>query len=100
MFSKPEVQKAFAPYVVVQLYTDTVPREFYKAEVGQDVARRTADAQENVTFGRQVFGTLQLPLYVVLEPRLDGKIDIMGAYKGRAVITDPAPFIEFLKNPQ
>jgi hypothetical protein len=99
VFSKAEVQKAFEPYTVVQLYTDTVPREFYKPGIGDDVDRRKADAQENVNFGRQVFGSLQLPLYVVLEPRLDGKIDIVAAYKGPPVV-DPATFIEFLKNPQ
>ncbi len=100
MFSKPEVQKWMKPYLVVQLYTDTVPAEFYAPGTPHDPARREADAKEiNVPFMQDAFGTLQLPLYVIIEPRTDGRIDVVGTYaEGR--IMDEAGFIEFLKNPK
>ncbi|MSQ95323.1 MAG: hypothetical protein EXR98_12300 [Gemmataceae bacterium] len=103
MFSKPNVAKLFEPYIVVQLYTDTVPKEFYAPEVQagftKDLSRLAADAKQvNVTFQRKVFGTEELPLYVVLEPELDGTIRTLGAFQGR--IFDEQKFIDFLRNPQ
>jgi hypothetical protein len=100
VFSKPEVQKWFKPYLIVQLYTDIVPAEFYAPPIASDVRRREADAQDiNVAFMQRAFDSLQLPLYVILEPTADGRVDVVGAYAEGRIMDEPA-FIEFLKNPK
>jgi thiol:disulfide interchange protein DsbD len=51
----------------------------------------------NLVFQRKFFSE-QLPLYVVLEPQLDGRIRIVGVYdEGR--INNEVLFAEFLKHP-
>src|SRR5262249_8534277 len=48
VFSKPEMQKLFQPYMFVQIYTDTIPKRFYapeiRSELGGDESRNVADA--------------------------------------------------------
>lgn len=104
MFSKPDVQKWFQPYIFTQLYTDVIPLAFYapelRSQLAKDSARQAADAQEvNVPFMQEVFGTLTLPLYAVVEPELDGRIRVVGVYD-QGLIRDEGEFIEFLKNPK
>ena len=88
----------------MQLYTDRVPNEFYSSELraqfGSDTTRQKNDAKlVNDAFLKKVFNTAQLPLYVVLEPNVDERIDVAGIYaEGR--IIDEAGFAEFLRNPK
>src|SRR5207253_2818946 len=81
VFSKPEFIKLFAPYHFVKLYTDAVPPEYYAPELARDAGRSIKDADEvNFPFRNKVFDSKQLPLYVILEPQLDGEIRILGIY--------------------
>jgi cytochrome c biogenesis protein CcdA len=104
VFSKQEIQKLLRPYTIVQVYTDTVPREFYapaiQAELANNVARSVADAEVvNQAFQRAVFDTAELPLYAVLEPQLDGKVRVVGTYDESRIRNEGA-FAEFLKDPE
>lgn len=88
----------------MQLYTDRVPNEFYSSELraqfGSDTVRQKTDAKlVNDAFLKKAFNTAQLPLYVVLEPNIDERIDVIGIYaEGR--IIDVKGFAEFLQNPK
>ena len=59
MFSRPEIKKLLDTYVVVQLYTDHVPPK---------IPQPAPTAEENKRLQSDRFGTLQLPLYVILRP--------------------------------
>jgi thiol:disulfide interchange protein len=103
VFSKPEIKRLFQPYELVQLYTDYVPNEFYspedRARFGSDLSRQRADAVEvNLSFQQAVFNTSQLPLYVILEPRLDNTILAVGVYAGGRILNEGA-FAQFLRSP-
>lgn len=102
VFSKPEFQTLFKKYTVVQIYTDTVSEKLYapelRAKFGNDTTRQEQDAKVNENFEQQGFGTLQLPLYVILEPQADGKINVVRVYdEGR--INNESAFAEFLRDP-
>lgn len=105
MFSQPEIKRLLEPYIVVQLYTDRVPNEFYAPEVRAHFAkglRRQIDDAEiaNAGFLRRVFGSIQLPLYVILEPRPDSeRIDVIGIYD-EGLINNVNAFASFLRTPQ
>jgi thiol:disulfide interchange protein len=99
VFSKTQINALFEPYIFVKLYTDTVPPQYYAKELQAEVAARAKkDADEvNLAFQRRFFDE-QLPLYVVLEPLLNGRIRIVGVYdEGR--INNEVLFAEFLKHP-
>jgi thiol:disulfide interchange protein DsbD len=103
VFTKPQIHKLFEPYLVVKLYTDTVPAEYYssevRAELARDGGRVVADAEQvNLRFQKTVFNTEQLPLYVILEPQLNEDIHVLGVYKEGRIINEAA-FIEFLSKP-
>ncbi|HMC65446.1 MAG TPA: hypothetical protein VKI65_10950 [Gemmataceae bacterium] len=102
MFSKSEFKDLFREYNLVQLYTDVVPNELYppeiRAKLGGDTVRQKADAGVNRWFQTAAFGTEQLPLYVILEPLPNGKIDIVGKYD-EGKINDEGAFAQFLKKP-
>jgi thiol:disulfide interchange protein DsbD len=95
VFVKPEVQELFGKYSLVQMYTDTIPEVFYKANPG--LTRRNLDADANQEFELSVFGTEQLPLYVILKPEPNGKTTVVGVYREGKINDEPA-FVEFLKN--
>jgi hypothetical protein len=59
---------------------------------------RQAEGEANLNFQRKVFGTEQLPLYVILEPTGGGGAKVLGVYD-EGLINDPAKFAEFLKKP-
>jgi thiol-disulfide isomerase/thioredoxin len=86
----------------VQLYTDRVPNEFYapavRAKFGNSLSRQMDDAEiGNQGFLNKVFGTIELPFYIVLEPRLeDDRVDVVGTYQG--LIGDPMAFADFLRH--
>ncbi len=103
MFSRPDIKPLFQPYLFVQLYTDIVPDEFYAPEVrakfGSSVERQEADAKDvNFEFLRKVFNNAQLPLYVILEPRLEDQVDVIAVYS-EGLINNVNQFAEFLRNP-
>jgi thiol:disulfide interchange protein DsbD len=103
VFTKPAIRKLFEPYAMVKLYTDTVPKHYYgaelRAELDRSAQRQEDDAYVNLKFQRQVFVNEQLPLYVVLEPQLDETVSVVGVYaEGR--INDEAAFAEFLREPK
>jgi thiol:disulfide interchange protein len=95
VFPRPEVRDLFKQYQLVQMYTDTIPPEFYEADPGLD--RREVDAAANLQFQKTAFGGEQLPLYVVLKPEANGKITVVGVYDEGKINNEPA-FVEFLKN--
>ena len=102
VFSKPKFRKLFEDFIVVKIYTDRVPNEYYapepRAKFGTDLSRQTEDAREvNFIFQRDVFETAQLPLYAILDVQEDGRIVILGTYdEGR--IIDEDGFERFLRD--
>lgn len=102
MFSKDDIKKLFNPFELVQLYCDDVPDRFYspqlRAEFGASRARQRMDAEVNADFQVEVFKTAQRPLYVILEPRLDGSIRAVARYD-EGKINSIASFAQFLKEP-
>ena len=103
VFSKLEFQRLFQNYIVAQIYTDVVPVDFYSPELRgkltDNAGRLDADVEVNQNFEFKAFGTLQLPLYVVLEPQTDGKILVLGPYD-EGLINNEAAFAEFLHDPK
>ncbi len=99
VFSKSQIHELFEPYIVVKLYTDTVPAKYYASDLHPDAARSESDAKQvNLVFQKRVFDDERLPLYAVLEPQLDNTIRIVGVYdEGR--INNEAIFAQFLRNP-
>jgi len=99
VFTKPEISRLLSNYLMVKIYTDTVPTEYYAPSARTDSARFGRDAKlVNLPFQKKLFDTEQLPLYVILEPLLNDHIRIVGVYdEGR--INNEAAFAEFL-NPE
>lgn len=96
VFHRPDIAATLKRYELVQLYTDNVPAHFYSSPV--DTAHRWDEGGVNSTFQDKVFGSLQLPLYVVLEPQAGGGAKVLAVYD-EGLINDPAKFAEFLKKP-
>jgi hypothetical protein len=103
VFAKLKFQKLFQNYLVAQIYTDVVPADFYSPELRgkltDNAGRLDADVEVNQNFEFKAYGTLQLPLYVVLEPQTDGKILVLGPYD-EGLINNEAAFAEFLHDPK
>lgn len=101
MFSKPEFKELFASYHLVQIYTDVVPNHLYsrrlRAKFGNSVARQEEDAEANRDFQEKAFGTEQLPLYVILEPLPNGRIEWRSYAEGK--INNEEAFARFLREP-
>jgi len=101
VFTKKEIRELLTPFRRVQLYTDKVPDEYYStAERGKftDTSRQRADALANLWFQNQAFLTEQLPLYVILRPTPDGRVERVGVYD-EGKINNVGAFAEFLKKP-
>lgn len=100
VFTKTNIALRFEEYIVVKMYTDTIPAAYYAKELQSDVGQRAEqDAKGvNLAFQKKVFGTEELPLYVIIEPQRDGKIRIVGRYN-KARIDDEADFAKWLENP-
>ncbi len=88
MFSKRSFKELLGQYVLVRLYTDTIPTP-YQADTS------TADHRK---LEKEQFGTVQLPLYVILKPRGDGDFDTIAIYD-EGKINDEEAFAKFLKEP-
>jgi thiol:disulfide interchange protein DsbD len=96
IFPLSEVQNLLREYQLVQLYTDEVPESTYAVDPGFDARRDEARANDDFKYDKQVFGTGQLPLYVVLVPEPSGKYKAE-VYKEGAINNKDA-FLAFLKN--
>ena len=96
VFIKDEIKDLFKKYRLVQLYTDTVPPQYYAN--GTSLNRQEADAAANLWFQKKAFGTEQLPLYVILEPQPGEQIRVLGVYP-EGKINDVPAFMEFLRKP-
>jgi thioredoxin-related protein len=94
VFSKAEVKEQFKRYVRVQLYTDTIPEEFYKTKVPE--SQRDKDAEANLGFQTAAFAEETLPYYVIIKPGERGTFEKVAAY-GEGKINKVDKFIEFLK---
>ena len=81
VFPRPEIKALLDRYELVKLYTDT------REQVGDT----------NKWLQEAGFGTLELPLYVILEPLDGGKIRIHGSTGGK--IQDTQAFAAFLQAP-
>lgn len=101
VFPRPEIKSLFQSYKLVQLYTDKIPDKYYapelKARFGNATSRQRADAAANLAFQKTAFDTEQLPLYVILEPRLDGTLAVLGQYT-EGKINDESAFVRFLQD--
>ena len=97
VFSKEEFKSLLRKFRLVQIYTDTIPPELY--EQPPDLGQRDDDAKlTNLEFQRKAFATEQLPLYVILKPTKEKKIDRIGVYR-EGLINNQSEFAEFLKKP-
>jgi thiol:disulfide interchange protein DsbD len=96
IFTRPEVRELFKQYQLVQLYTDTVPAEYYDRKTTDE--QREADAAANLAFQKNKFDNQQLPLYVILEPQSDGKVVTVSVYP-EGKINQVDQFVEFLRRP-
>jgi thiol:disulfide interchange protein len=95
IFPLSEVQNLLRDYERVQLYTDEVPEEFFATDPGYSVRRLEARANDDFKYDKRIFGTQQLPLYVVLVPQPSGKLKADVYQEG--AINKPTEFISFLK---
>jgi thiol:disulfide interchange protein len=96
VFTKPEVRALMQRYRLVQLYTDTVPEALYVAAPNGD--KRETDGDANRRFEETYFGTLQLPLYVIMKPEPGGKATVLGVY-AEGKINRVDLFVDFLRKP-
>jgi len=88
VFSKSRFKNLLNQYSLVQLHTDKVPPIYQKA----------TSAEENKKFQQENFGTLQLPLYVILKPLANGKFQEVGRYLEGKINNEDA-FAKFLEEP-
>jgi thiol:disulfide interchange protein len=84
VFVRPEIKDLLSKYVLVQLYTDSVPPEY----------QPTTTATENQALQESRFETLQLPYYAIVEPTPDGFKVVKGYVEGK--INNVNQFADFL----
>lgn len=99
VFTRGDVKELFKKYQLVQLYTDKVPERHYPPAVRRGfvgTSRQKADAEINREFQSKKFGSVQLPLYVILKPTENGRAQVVSLYD-EGKISNDAKFIEFLK---
>src|SRR5262249_50191320 len=65
VFSQALVREALKPYVLVMLYVDVVPPEFYKEELSGE--QRSAEGEANYAFEQEALTTAQVPLYAIIK---------------------------------
>ena len=96
VFPLPAVSELLRKYALVKLYTDEVPAHYYTSAPTREL--RNAEARANQNFQDSRFGTLQLPLYVILDPQADGRVVVKGVYDEGKINNVPR-FVEFLTAP-
>ncbi|HYV36166.1 MAG TPA: cytochrome c biogenesis protein CcdA [Gemmataceae bacterium] len=101
VFTKYEIRQLLKQYILVRMYTDTVPVVYYSPDDRTKVSndRRVKDANINMDFQFEVFQSRQRPLYAILEPRIDNTIQVVGMYDEGA-INSVSEFAQFLSKPQ
>ena len=101
VFTKKEIRDLLTPFRRVQLYTDKVPDEYYRL-VGPEQVSRTrrgsGPTRWRTSGSRTGVRDEQLPLYVILRPTVDGRIERVGVYD-EGKINNVGAFAEFLKKP-
>ncbi len=96
VFPRPAVRELLKKYTLVSLYTDEVPAAYYLTPASR--TQRREDAAANLGFQRALFGTEQLPLYVLLDPQVSGAVKVVAVYD-EGKINDVPRFTEFLAAP-
>ena len=96
VFTLPAVSDLLRKYALVKLYTDEVPAHYYTSAPTREL--RSAEARANQDFEGSRFGTLQLPLYVILDPQADGRVAVRSVYDEGKINAVPK-FVEFLTAP-
>jgi thiol:disulfide interchange protein DsbD len=100
VFIKPEIKELFRKYVLVKLYTDRVPNQYYTPEeqssFGDSTEQQKADAAKNQNFKTDTFNDIRLPLYVILQPLPGGGFKEVSRYD-EGKINDPKKFELFLR---
>ncbi|HVL15018.1 MAG TPA: thioredoxin family protein [Gemmata sp.] len=94
VFPQPAVKDSLERFERVQLYTDEVPASAYTTDPGAAV--REGEAEANRKFQTEVFGDIALPLYAVVVPRADGKLEVVGKYE-EGKINSPDKFAAWLR---
>jgi hypothetical protein len=97
MFRERVVKAGLKRYVLVMLYTDYVPADYYRRAPTEQ--ERREDAMANQEFERLHFRTVQAPMYVILQPKRTGKFEVVGSYEV-SLFTDSARFVRFLRDPR
>ncbi|MDB5313100.1 MAG: dsbD [Gemmataceae bacterium] len=94
VFPRPQVWALMEQYERVQLYADEVPPEVYANPPSPDDLYE--EGQANRAFKDKLFGTDQLPLYVILLPGPDGTWKAKVYPEGK--INDVGGFMKFLQD--
>jgi thiol:disulfide interchange protein DsbD len=89
VFPRQSIKDLFSQYVLVQLYTDRLPKAL------EGISQTSAD--QNKEIERKQFGTLQLPLYGIVRPLEDGTYKVVDSYK-EGKINDVKAFEDFLRS--
>ena len=92
----PKVRKQMEKYILVQMYTDDVPAEFF-VTAPSTADRKAEGTKGNLEFQKKAFGTEQLPLYAIFEPTPTGAKVVAVYAEGK--INDQKSFEEFLTKP-
>lgn len=85
-FSRPQIRDLFQQFSLVKIYTDQIPPQY----------QPSLSPEENTKFQIDRFGDAQLPLYVIVEPTVNGDFKEVARYD-EALISDEARFAEFLR---
>ena len=98
IFTQEDVKEALSKYVLVKLYTDTVPLTYYPTDKLPNI---TIDIQEedgkaNWRIEKERFNTTELPFYAVVEPQ--GKDFKIIKRISVGLIKDKAPFVQDLQD--
>ncbi len=96
VFPLPAVSELLRKYTLVKLYTDEVPAHYYAPAPAKEL--RNAEARANQGLQESRFGSLQLPLYAILDPQADGRVLVRGVYDEGKINALPR-FVEFLTAP-
>jgi len=106
LFPKAPIRQALRPYILVMLYADVVPNEFYKQPPPKDEGRR--DGEANYRLERDTTYTAALPLYAILKPIRQGKGQMLATFEGvlefdnsaNAYVYHEREFLAFLQRRQ
>ncbi|HZZ81976.1 MAG TPA: hypothetical protein VFE62_25985 [Gemmataceae bacterium] len=94
-FREPRVRTAMKRYLLVMLHVDWVPPAFLLTPTHGEL-RKVGEA--NLKFEQVRFGTLQEPLYAVLQPTGDGDFHVVGIHD-QVCLRDTERFESFLHYP-